>query len=121
MHTQSSPPECDAVLVRGGGAVAVVVAADQLSDGVEAAEGAHGMAVVLVKGELHEGGHGGAGVSVHVILQQWTSPGTGPLETLIQVVRVIADLLQQPQDSVGVGVFSKAAAAAKICISRNSP
>lgn len=82
----------------------IMVAADQLSNGVEAAKGAHGMAVILIKGELHEGSHGRAGVAVHVVLQQWSSPGTGPLQPLIQVVRVVTDLLQQPQYPAGMCV-----------------
>ena len=66
--------------------MSLVVAADELSDGMEAAQGAHGVAVVLVKGKLHEGGHGWARVAVHVVLQQWPSPSAGSLQTLIQVV-----------------------------------
>lgn len=82
--------------------MAVMVAADKLSDGMEAAKSTHGMAVVLVEGELHESSHGRTGVPVHVVLQQRPSPSTGPLKALIQVVRVVTDLLQQPQDPAGV-------------------
>lgn len=77
--------------------MAIVITADQLSNGVEATKGAHGMAVVLIKGKLHEGSHCRTWVPVHVIFQQWSSASTGPFKALIQVVRIVTDLFQQPQ------------------------
>lgn len=68
---------------------------------MEAAQGAHGMAVVLIEGQLHEGSHGRTRVPIHVVLQQGATPRAGPLQTLVQVVRVVTDLLQQSQHSGG--------------------